>query len=44
MNLYLKNLIKKQMPGVFETKTDHQRKKIVAARKARKARAAKKAK
>ena len=39
--LLVKNLIKKQMPGVIEQKADHKRKKIVAARKARKARAAK---
>ena len=38
----LRDIIKKQMPGVIEAKEDHQRKKIQEARKKRKARQAKK--
>jgi small subunit ribosomal protein S16 len=39
--LMVKNLIKKQIPGLIEKRAEHKKTKTVAARKARKARAAK---
>ncbi len=42
-SLVVKNIIKKQIPGLIEAREDNQRKKIQTARKARKARIAKNA-
>jgi hypothetical protein len=40
-SLVVKNIIKKQIPGLIEAREENQKKKIQAARKARKARIAK---